>query len=289
MSLEEISIQKQESSNLDFKESFDTNGGRDWCELIKDIAAMANSGGGAILIGVKDDGEPSNHDVGEILKLDQANIVNKISSYTDEQFSSIETHELTRAGSRIAVFIISGSEYPIVFKKPGTYDIGGGKQQTAFSVGSIYFRHGTKSENCRASDIRDFVERKIASIKGSWLDGIRRVVEAPEGSQVIVHTVHDPADLRFTDDPDALPTRLEEKELVQLYPLDYPQLTTMLHTRYQDFSVNPKFWSIKKTLEGDPRYCYLRYLNPKNKRGNLKRLYSLNILSELDRHYVLKY
>ncbi|MEX2143084.1 MAG: hypothetical protein WD740_00695 [Anaerolineales bacterium] len=132
-----------------------------------------------------------------ILKLDQANIVNKISSYTDEQFSSIDIRELTRGGSRTAAFLVSVSEYPIVFKKPGTYDIGGGRQQTAFSVGSIYFRHGTKSENCRASDIRDFVERKIASIKGSWLDGIRRVVEAPEGSHVVVHTVREPAAIRL--------------------------------------------------------------------------------------------
>ena len=288
LAIDEFSLEKQENNHLDFKSTFDINSARDWCEIIKDIAAIANSGGGAILIGVNDDGSPSTFDVTEILKLDQANVSNKISSYTDEQYSGVGILEKSREGRKIAVLFIAQSDYPIVFKKPGTYNVGGGKQQTAFSVGSMYFRHGTKSEQCRASDIRDFVERKIASIRGSWLDGIRQVVEAPEGSQVVVHTVHDPSEIRFTDDPNAPPTRLEEKELVQLYPLDYIQLTNMLRSRYKNFSENNKFWGIKKELEGDPKYCYRRFLNPKNKRGNMKRLYSFNIVNELDKHYDLR-
>ncbi len=287
-SIDEISAQIKESNDVDFKGSFDPNSGRDWCEIIKDIAAMANSGGGAILVGVKDNGEPSGHDVTEILNLDQADIVNKVSSYTDEQFSKIDVRRLMRGEHLVAAFIISSSDYPIVFKKPGTYDIGGGKQDRAFSVGSIYFRHGTTSEYCRASDIRDFIDRKVTSIKSSWLEGIRQVVEAPEGSHVVVHTVHEPTEIRFTDDPNAVPTRLEEKELVELYPLDYPQLTNMLRLRYKDFSENFRFWAIKKSLEVDPKYCYVRFLNPKNKRGGMKRLYSFNIVNELDKHYSLR-
>ena len=42
-----------ESRSVDFKESFDPNSGRDWVELVKDIAAMANSGGGHVVFGVK--------------------------------------------------------------------------------------------------------------------------------------------------------------------------------------------------------------------------------------------
>lgn len=35
----------------------------DWCELIKDIVAMANSGGGRIAIGANDDGTPSGYEL----------------------------------------------------------------------------------------------------------------------------------------------------------------------------------------------------------------------------------
>lgn len=49
---------KSESKSLDFKSAFDPDRPADWCELLKDIVAMANSGGGTILIGVADDGQP---------------------------------------------------------------------------------------------------------------------------------------------------------------------------------------------------------------------------------------
>ncbi|MEO5959951.1 MAG: ATP-binding protein, partial [Opitutaceae bacterium] len=49
----------QESADFDFKASFAVKNTGDWCELLKDIVAMANSGGGRLLIGVTDDGKPS--------------------------------------------------------------------------------------------------------------------------------------------------------------------------------------------------------------------------------------
>jgi hypothetical protein len=36
--------------------------------------------------------------------------------------------------------LVNGTANPIVFSKPGTYDIGGGKQKTAFSAGTVYFQ-----------------------------------------------------------------------------------------------------------------------------------------------------
>ena len=33
---------------------------------------------------------------------------------------------------------------PIVFTRPGTYSVEGGRQKTAFSQGTVYFRHGAK-------------------------------------------------------------------------------------------------------------------------------------------------
>ena len=52
-----------ERRQVDFKGAFDTGQAGDWCEVIKDIVAMANSGGGALVIGVKNDGTPSGYDV----------------------------------------------------------------------------------------------------------------------------------------------------------------------------------------------------------------------------------
>ena len=49
----------RESKFIEFKEAFDVSSARDWCELTKDIVALANTGGGVILIGLDNRGNPN--------------------------------------------------------------------------------------------------------------------------------------------------------------------------------------------------------------------------------------
>jgi hypothetical protein len=42
---------RRESKRVDFKKSFDIASTGEWCEMIKDIVTMANSGSGAIVVG----------------------------------------------------------------------------------------------------------------------------------------------------------------------------------------------------------------------------------------------
>ncbi len=78
----------QESATLDFKESIDVASNGEWLELIKDVVAMANSGGGVIIIGLLDDGSPSGFDVAPILAVDSADVTNKIFAYTGQHFGN---------------------------------------------------------------------------------------------------------------------------------------------------------------------------------------------------------
>jgi|SRR5262245_31317051 len=201
-----------ESTVLDFKREFDPSVASEWCELIKDIIAMANSGGGVILIGVNDDGTVSGCDVAPVLKLDPADVINRIYKYTDLQFSGFEVMKIEKNGHPIAAIRISRApSVPIAFTKPGTYPIEGGRQKSAFSAGTIYFRHGAKSEPCSAEDLREFMEHEIAIRREGWLGNIRKVVEAPPGSHVAVLPPGSPAPsiepagtpIRLVDDPNA--------------------------------------------------------------------------------------
>src|SRR5262245_57026612 len=96
-----------ESADLDFKSSFDTSAPQDWCELIKDIVAMANSGGGIIVIGVNDDGTPATADLKEVTALDAAIIVDKIKKYTDQHVAGFSLVSSSRRGWPIAVLLVS--------------------------------------------------------------------------------------------------------------------------------------------------------------------------------------
>jgi predicted HTH transcriptional regulator len=125
---------KRESKHVEFKQGFDPTSSSEWCEVIKDIVALSNSGGGIIVFGLNNDGTPSGLSVDAIAMLDPADIANKITRYTGAVDLEFEIRELHKQRHNLVAFVIQASPIPLVFEKPGTYDIGAGKQRTAFSM-----------------------------------------------------------------------------------------------------------------------------------------------------------
>lgn len=184
--LAKIEEAEKESAELDFKAEFDVTSPQDWCELIKDIVAMANSGGGLVVFGVNDDGTPAIADLRKVQALDPATVVDKIEKYTDQHFANFSFCNGSRRDAPVVVLVVSSVSIPIVFTAPGTYEVGGGKQKTAFSKGTVYFRHGAKSEPGTSDDLRAALTRELDRIRSSWLDGITKVVTAPVGATISV-------------------------------------------------------------------------------------------------------
>jgi hypothetical protein len=175
----EFESAETETADLDFKGSFDPSALQAWCELIKDMVAMANSGGGVILVGVNDDGSPAVTDIEVVVAVDPAKIADKIKKYTDQHVAGFSLVKGSRRGQPVAVLSVAPVPIPIIFTAPGTYEVGGGKQKTAFAKGTVYFRHGAKSEPGTSADLRAAIERELDRIRGSWLDGIKKLVTAP--------------------------------------------------------------------------------------------------------------
>ena len=207
--LDDVATAVRESKYIDFKERFDPNSEAEWLELLKDIAAMANTGGGVIAIGLMNNGQLSGSNVEPVLDMDPATLGDKLFKYTAEHFASFDIHELKRNGKQIAAIEVGPADAPLVFAKPGTYPTGPNQQKTAFSRGTVYFRHGAKSEPATSGDLAEFINRRVDHVKKSWLGGIRRVVMAAPGSEVAVYkrAASDeegrPTKVRFTDDPGA--------------------------------------------------------------------------------------
>lgn len=176
---------KRESKYIEFKQDFDTDSAGEWCEVIKDIVAIANSGGGVIVFGLDNCGTPTRASLHKLSQVDPADITNKISKYTGSVPLEFEIRELVKDGNVLQCFIIQAVSIPIVFQKPGTYDAGAGKQKSAFGSGTVYFRHGAKSEPGTTDDIRNAIERQLEAIRKSWLKGVKKVVQAPQGSQIV--------------------------------------------------------------------------------------------------------
>lgn len=189
MSLEDLAAalaRTTESADVDFKSSFDNSVSRDWLELIKDIVAFANSGGGYILVGLDDDGLPTEYDADALLSIDTADFGNKLHKYTGQHFAAVNLMECAKQGSKLCAIRVGAARIPIVFTRVGEIELTDGKKKTVFAIGTVYFRHGAKSEPGTSDDLRSFLERELEQTRRSWLDGIAKVVDAPTGSRFAV-------------------------------------------------------------------------------------------------------
>lgn len=175
-----------ENASVDFKASLDVDNKGQWLEVLKDIVAMANSGGGVILFGLDDTGNPTATDVGPILKYDTSRIGDKICKYTKVHFGGLRLLSANRGRFQLACISVTASAVPLVFAADGQYLNEHDQERFAFRQGTVYFRHGAKSEPGTSDDLRSFLDREVERVKTSWLGGIRQIVEAPVGSTITV-------------------------------------------------------------------------------------------------------
>lgn len=199
-----------ELKKIDFKEKLDINKKGEWCELIKDIIALANCGGGILLIGVQDDGSISSYNHKTILNYDTAKIADKISGYLDIEYTEFEVVEIQRTDGKVTGILCFPSFPPRIFKKAGDYSDQHGKQKSAFQKGILYTRRGTRSIPAQSSDLLNMLNVEINNRKKSWLGNIKKIVQSPfdydvhlvsKGTNVTFGEGGTP--VRITDNPNA--------------------------------------------------------------------------------------
>jgi hypothetical protein len=159
-------------------------------ELVRDLAAMANAGGGVIVV-------PGG--------VDEELLHEQLAEYAEPDFEAFELHDITRNGRPATAIVVKGvANTPLVFVRQGRFG-----SQVAFTRGGLYFRHGAKSEPATGADVADFIKRQLDATRTQWLSNIRAVMHAPGGAEVaVVETAERdeegrPTLIRLTTDPHA--------------------------------------------------------------------------------------
>jgi len=165
----------------------------DYVELVRDVAAMANSGGGVIVL----DG---------VAGVDEELLHEQLARYAEPEFEGVEVETLSRNGRPSTAIVVEGvRNAPLVFTRSGRL----GGEHVAFVRGGLYFRHGAKSEAATGEDVRDFIRRQLEATRTQWLSNIRQVMHAPDGAEVAVIETAErdeegrPTLIRLTTDPHA--------------------------------------------------------------------------------------
>jgi hypothetical protein len=163
----------------------------DWVELVRDVAALANAGGGVIVVGGAEFDEEILHE--------------QLERYVEPEFEALEVREVNRSSGPATAVVIDGvAGGPLVFAESGR-----SRDGIAFTRGAVFFRHGAKSEPARGEDVRDFIRRQLDEVREQWVRNIRAVMHAPGGAEIaVVETAERdeegrPRLIRLTTDPRA--------------------------------------------------------------------------------------
>jgi hypothetical protein len=218
--------------SVGLERTFDSSSERDWCYLIRDILAKANTGGGEINL-------RSAPDSAAITRND---VLRRIAEYSDTTFDDIELRPADSPGVAATVISIGRTLFPIVMTKAGRYADSDdpAKVVEAFPPGGIYFWHGDRSEPGGTEELREFVERLLRRVRRRWLAGIRRVVKTPIDSAVRstatrkghrsrkTHSAN-LQPVRITTDPQA--PAMQPQDVDRLYPWRQKDLLHELSSR----------------------------------------------------------
>jgi len=130
---------KRSSKRVELKESFDPSSSGAQLELVRDVAAMANSGGGVVVLGGGD--------------VDEELIHEQLARYAEPEFEAFTLEEVTRGGRPAAAVVVEAAVTPLVFTRQGRHRSANGGEHIAFTRGGLYFRHGAKSEPATGADV----------------------------------------------------------------------------------------------------------------------------------------
>lgn len=231
--LQLASVEPSENEHLDFKREFSPEKkAAFWAEVVKDIVAFANTKGGVLVFGIEDDGSVSTFDCSALMALDQATLVDQVRKYTDVNHKGLYISEVIREKKSFPCIVVEPIGVPLVFTKVGTYETEPGKQKNAFSVGTIYVRHGSKSEPCTRADLQHWIDAELDNQREQWLGNIRKVVEAEPGATVVVlspSSLPTASPVRLTSDPTAPVVRLQK--LSDEYPFRQSDVINSVNRR----------------------------------------------------------
>jgi hypothetical protein len=98
---------KRSSKRVELKERFDPNANDAQLELVRDVAAMANSGGGVVVLAGGDVEEELIHE--------------RLARYAEPEFEDLTLEEVTRGGRPATAVVVEAATTPLVFTRQGRY------------------------------------------------------------------------------------------------------------------------------------------------------------------------
>ncbi|MDX1513996.1 MAG: hypothetical protein R3174_09665 [Gammaproteobacteria bacterium] len=208
--------------------------GQDWAEIVRHVAALANSGGGVMLFESPDG--PAGADLTSLPGRDTAEFTRRFRQYTGVDLP-LEVRAADKDGRRVTALMIPPAEYPIPVVRSGAGADAGNPGEAdsgppAREAGVVYFRHDRESAPAEQADFVGFFDRKLEQKRKMWLAAIRQVVNTPAGKTAVVSYDDEPQPL--TGAALALPPKYVPADPDRTHPYTPKELIAAFNERVTD-------------------------------------------------------
>ena len=215
-----------EGKNSDLKAGFDPGDAKAKTNLVKDIVAMANSGGGQFIFGGDETSSPGLSPK-TAKALDSAKILDYVEKYVEKGYVHLRHDVQPGAGDKVVLTIaVEPADYPVVMRKDGTWaDMR--NSSPVFYRGDMWVRHGSKTERLSQADMRRFIDEAFRRGLDQVLSAAQIVRQAGPASSLefrtetgdVIRNPNDLLNLALSRRTLNLPSLLHGKELLWLFIL----------------------------------------------------------------------
>jgi hypothetical protein len=135
-----------------------------------------------------------------------------------------------------------------------------GEAPLTLETQGAFFRHGAKSVPASRDDLRRFMERRLADVRKRLIGDIKRVITAPEGSEILAieraEDEHGERVIRITTDEHAPLYRAVDFDVT--HPYRQKELIAEVNARLREArAINAyEFQAIRRTYDIDPDFVH---------------------------------
>lgn len=229
----------EENEIIEFKLELDLRNEKTQYEFAKDVSAFANASGGYFIIGKKPNyGKTQSIDehTRDIL-CESDEICKKINSCIEPNINNLRA-KLIEIDGVVFCFIHIPCTGKIHFIKRDCSVGVGTEKRTILKKGTAYYRASGRNELVTSAIFEEIISKRLNTYRSELLKDIRRVVEAPPNSVVLIQngdtTTKEPQKVKIEDGPDSIAVHgMSFTATAQNYPEEIAQ-SISLHKRRSD-------------------------------------------------------
>jgi hypothetical protein len=200
---------------------------------VRDLVAMANTDGGALVLGLDRHGSAVGLEPAVFHALDLASVTARVREHTGYGLPELVLRRCEKDGKDLLAFVLEPVSVPVPFTKSLPCGAADGRRAMPISPGSLYVRRGARSVPATRADVQSAIDRRLERERSAWAARLEQAIRIPASVRVSqgvgdVQQVTDPAApaIRLVDEPDAPAYRLENPD--SLYPYRQKELIARL-------------------------------------------------------------